>query len=109
METRNKLNCCNCKAACCSNMIFPGITEAEISVLGEVTAYYTNTLAFRAEERKGLYVVTDLLTGKLAAKLVGQCQNLQDNKCTVYENRPRHCRDFQEGGEKCINIFLNIL
>ena len=36
--------------------------------------------------------------------LVGNCENLQeDNKCSVYENRPKICKDFECGVLKSYN------
>lgn len=32
----------------------------------------------------------------------GWCVFYQENKCSIYEERPQMCRDFQKGGKSCL-------
>ena len=95
-----KINCLSC-ANCCKT-ISPIIEEDEIRSLSE-------TLGITTSELFTQYVEMDE-DGDFVFK-VQPCPmlNLSDNKCSIYENRPKACREYPHTNMKGIRGYLDIL
>jgi hypothetical protein len=49
--------------------------------------------------------LTEVRDGHLYMQRIdGVCVALKDNRCTIYDIRPKACRDFEEGEERCLKI-----
>ena len=58
------------------------------------------------------FIQTDRWGGQLMRRLDdGWCAALDRNtmRCTIYENRPQICRDFEMGGDDCLVARLEIM
>jgi Fe-S-cluster containining protein len=46
-------------------------------------------------------VKQDRLLGPVMRERNGACIALRDGRCSIYEDRPKVCRDFEVGGAEC--------
>ena len=74
-----KTPCDKCDAACCKAYDCIDITEKE----------------------RGSY---EHINGNLKRKANGECFYLKDNKCSIYESRPKCCRDFDCRDYDCLFV-----
>jgi Fe-S-cluster containining protein len=77
------VTCANCKAACCR----------------------LEAMLFNDSEVPEQYIVTDVRGERSMARLEdGWCSALDRDTliCTIYENRPWICREFEMGGSECL-------
>ncbi len=102
----------NCKAACCRDIFFIGLSKPDIVKL---TPKETNVVPVDRVEPSSIYdevydrdrgvYLSEVSDGSFDAVLAGPCPNLQaDNRCGIYENRPAPCADFTAGDLACIGI-----
>ena len=81
-----ELECLRC-AACCG----PAYDVVEISTRDPV------------RKSRPEWVVTIENRHQMKRRSDNHCQALlSDNKCQIYEDRPRCCRDFERGGDNCL-------
>lgn len=105
-------NCISCNGSCCRDMTFPGISEAEISILtlNKYISIYqyigveSETTFLKANE-VGIHIIRTKYGNCL--KIVGECGNLKEGLCSIYEQRPRGCRDFELGSQNCKILYLS--
>ena len=76
-----KLTCKECSGACCKSFIIShaGLTPDLIK-----------------------YVNLHGVVGFNYTRILAECSNLINGKCSDYENRPDTCKDFQVGGVSCL-------
>lgn len=98
-------NCNLCTAACCRNMIFQGITEEEIQMIGKPIKTYHSKEAFLLDRTEGLIVLVNAYMNQFVAKINGNCPRLLNNRCTIHHKKPRHCNDFTVESEMCKKLF----
>lgn len=84
-DTSNLPECAGC-AKCCKGLNVP-ITEGVDNISEEFTRYYFGKRHMKRLEN-------------------GDCIMLNDkNLCSIYENRPKICKDFERGNPMCRNLF----
>lgn len=98
-----------CKGICCKNVVFLGMTDAELEVIvgnspvRSREASYSDifTVVFHSQLRNGVYFIPDE-KGTYVVGMKGSCPNLlPDGACGVYEQRPNACRNFEVDAESC--------
>lgn len=101
----------SCRAACCGNVFFGRLSKKD---LGKLTPPQANVVEVDRTElsvvfdeikyyQPGVYV--SKAKGVFSAVVVGRCPNLQtDNRCGIYETRPKPCMDFVPGKPACIIV-----
>lgn len=101
----------SCRAACCGNILFGRLSKKG---LAKLTPPQTNVVEVDRTElsvvfdeikyvRPGVYV--SRTENVFSAVIVGPCPNLQtDNRCGIYETRPKLCADFLPGRPACIIV-----
>ncbi len=83
IEIANEIDCLNC-ANCCRRLK-PQVTATD-------SARLAKRLGISAEEFGERYLATDESGYQVMSEV--PCAFLDDNRCTVYEDRPRDCRDY---------------
>lgn len=91
-EPAAELNCETC-AACCRE----AYQSVEVAAREPVNVRHPD-LVVRAGRRRTLRRV-----GSRCAALAGDGGPAEPYRCTIYEDRPRSCRDFLRGGPHCLD------
>lgn len=99
-EVFKTFNCLNC-ANCCKNYS-PIIEPGEINLL-------STALNISAVELFENYVEMDEEGDFVFKSQPCPMLNLEDNKCTIYESRPRACREYPHTNMKAIKNHLELL
>lgn len=74
-------DCQTCGGRCCAGWtidVLPGLDEVPDRMVKE-----------------------DRLLGPVMRERNGACIALRDGRCSIYESRPKVCRDFEAGGDAC--------
>lgn len=87
--------CSLCRGGCCENVII----QIDVRSLDDVSR------EFFPVRVPGLFQVDENTVGIPLGK---RCPQLtEEGRCSIYEQRPRRCRDYQAGSEQCFKVMLS--
>jgi Fe-S-cluster containining protein len=102
-----------CTGACCRNLVLNDISESELNTLTPVGTRVSRIspmtdLYDAISQVSGQGVIVQPLLSRASPQfdvyLSGNCPNLDEGKCTVYETRPQTCRKLDAASTKCNQI-----
>lgn len=83
--------CDDCPAACCKVFDYVEVCEADVKAIAQATGIPETTLRDEYLHREFLY----------QGLKIKPCPFIKDNRCSIYEVRPRTCRQFIIGDRQC--------